>query len=67
MKDIPKMTQPLAVSIPEAARLAGIGRSSLYEAINKGDLPIRKCGRRSLVLLTDLSDWIASLPSSVEG
>ena len=54
----------ISVSIVEAARRVGVGRSSIYEAINRGDLPIRKCGRRSLVLVEDLKSWISSLPSS---
>jgi excisionase family DNA binding protein len=56
-------SQSLAVSIAEAVRLTGIGRSSLYEAIRRGDLPIRKSGRRTLLLMEDLRHWLAGLPS----
>lgn len=52
----------LAVPILEAARRAGVGRSSLYEAINRGDLPLRKAGRRSLIRVDDLKAWIDALP-----
>jgi excisionase family DNA binding protein len=55
--------QTLAVSIGEAVRLTGIGRSSLYEAIRRGDLPIRKSGRRTLLLMEDLRQWLAGLPA----
>ena len=55
--------QILAVSIGEAVRLTGIGRSSLYEAIRRGDLPIRKSGRRTLLLMEDLRQWLAGLPA----
>ena len=53
----------LAVSIAEAVRLTGIGRSSLYEAIRRGDLPIRKSGRRTLLLMEDLRQWLSGLPA----
>lgn len=53
----------IAVSIADAARLSGVGRSSLYEAIGRGELPIRKRGRRSLVMVDDLRRWIEGLPS----
>jgi excisionase family DNA binding protein len=53
----------LAISIVEAARRAGIGRSSLYEAISRKELPVRKCGRRTLILVDDLKVWIAQLPT----
>jgi excisionase family DNA binding protein len=54
----------LAVSILEAARRAGVGRSSLYGAISRGELRIKKVGRRSLVLLEDLKSWITTLPDA---
>ena len=55
---------PFAVSINEACKWAGIGRSSIYQAIRRGELPIRKSGRRSLVLMADLQRWISELPTS---
>ena len=39
----------LTVSVEEAGRLIGIGRSSVYEAIRRGELPSLKIGRRILV------------------
>ena len=52
----------LAVSIEEAARRAGVGRTTIYEAVNDGKLVIRKSGRRSLVLVDELQNWLSSLP-----
>lgn len=54
----------LAVPIEEAARRAGLGRTSIYEAINRGELPLRKAGRRSLIRISDLAAWIDALPTS---
>jgi excisionase family DNA binding protein len=53
-----------AIPIDEAARRAGIGRSSLYEAINRGELPLRKAGRRSLIRIEDLKAWVDALPTA---
>jgi excisionase family DNA binding protein len=53
----------IAISIVEAARRSGLGRSTLYEAIARGELKIKKAGRRSLILVDDLKAWVASLPS----
>jgi excisionase family DNA binding protein len=58
-------SEPLAVSIADAVRLSGVGRSSLYEAIRRGDLPIRKSGRRTLLMTEDIRRWLTSLPASV--
>ena len=54
------MIEPLAVPIPEAARLSGCGRSTLYSEIKSGNLKIRKVGRRTIVALDDLKAWLAS-------
>lgn len=54
----------LAISIIEAAKRAGVGRSSIYEAIKRGDLKIRKNGRRSLVLVHDLKEWVSAMPEA---
>lgn len=54
---------PLAVSVEEAARLAGIGRTSLYAAISSGELPSIRHGRRRLILRTAIEEWLSSLAS----
>jgi excisionase family DNA binding protein len=54
---------PLAVSINEACKWAGIGRSSIYQAIRRGELPIRKSGRRTLILTADLQRWLSEMPT----
>jgi excisionase family DNA binding protein len=54
------MTEPLAVPIPEAARLGGVGRSLIYSEIAKGNLRIVKIGRRTIVMMDDLRAWLAS-------
>ena len=56
--------EPYAISILDAVRLSGIGRSSIYQAIRRGELPIRKSGRRSLILTADLQRWLSELPTS---
>ena len=54
------MIEPLAVSILKAARLGGIGRSTIYSEISKGNLKVRKIGRRTIVAMDDLRTWLAS-------
>jgi excisionase family DNA binding protein len=56
----------LAVSIADAARLAGVGRTFLYERIALGELPVRRLGRRVLVLPADLEHWLSALPTTAE-
>ena len=56
------MQNPLAHSISEACARSGIGRTSIYELINTGQLPARKRGRRTLILAGDLQRCLESLP-----
>jgi excisionase family DNA binding protein len=48
----------LAVSPAEAARLVGIGRTKLYEAIGAGELKSLKIGSRRLVAIDALHEWL---------
>lgn len=52
------MTEPIAVSIVEAARLTGLGRSTLYAEIQKGHLKLTKVNARSVIKMSDLRDWL---------
>ena len=48
----------LAVSPAEAGRLAGIGRTTIYQAISSGDLKSLKIGARRLVAVEALREWL---------
>jgi excisionase family DNA binding protein len=61
---------PLAYSVAQATKVAGVGRTSLCQAISEGKLPARKHGRRTLILRDDLVNYLESLPrwtSEVDG
>jgi hypothetical protein len=53
---------PLAVSPPEAARMIGLSRSSLYLLFREGKVVPRKSGKRTLVLVEDLQRYLSELP-----
>jgi predicted DNA-binding transcriptional regulator AlpA len=55
----------IAVTLPEATALSGIGRSSLYKAFTQGKLTPRKAGKRTLILVDELEQYLKSLPAGV--
>ena len=57
------METSLAYTIAEACTLTRTGKTALYEAIKTGQLRALKRGRRTLVLPTDLREWIEKLPT----
>ena len=50
----------LAVSVEDAAAMAGVGRTTLYAALGSGSLRSLKIGKRRLILVEALKAWIAS-------
>jgi excisionase family DNA binding protein len=54
------------LSVSEACMVAGIGRSRLYGAIAAGILKARKHGKRTLILRSDLLEFLKALPSATE-
>ena len=55
---LPTPTEPIAVRIPEATRLTGIGRSKLYELIASGDIETAKIGTCTLITVASLRQLI---------
>ncbi|MET4483703.1 helix-turn-helix domain-containing protein [Bradyrhizobium sp. F1.13.3] len=53
----------MAFSVPAACKVAGVGRTKLYEAIQSGALRARKNGAKNLILRDDLQQWLESLPT----
>ena len=55
--------EPLAVTIPDACGMIGLGRTKLYAEIAAGRLEARKVGKRTLIPVASLRSWLSSLPS----
>lgn len=53
---------PAAYSPREAAKVCGIGLTTLYAERNAGRLRMLKVGRRSLVTVDAIQAWLAALP-----
>ena len=61
------MQAPIAVTIPDAVKATGMSRTSIYEALKRGDLSAKKAGRRTLISFADLEAYLASLPTYQAG
>jgi excisionase family DNA binding protein len=53
----------LLYTIAQCCQLAAIGRTKFYQLAAKGEIPIRKVGKKSLVAATDLKRWADRLPA----
>lgn len=56
--------QPIAVSPNEAARLIGIGRTTLYAALSSGALRSAKIGKRRLITIEAIKEWLGACEAS---
>ncbi len=55
----------LTLSVEETAELLGLGRSAAYEAARRGEIPSRRLGRRVIVPVPALLEWLgASAPAA---
>jgi excisionase family DNA binding protein len=60
----PRAPPRLAYTIKEAANVAAVGRTTLYQAIRRGELRRLKRGARTIILDRDLRRWLEGLPPS---
>lgn len=52
------MPERLAVSVPEAARMLGVGQATLYQYVRAGLIPHVRIGRRIVIPLKALEEWM---------
>jgi Helix-turn-helix domain len=50
---------PIAVTIPDACKFVGLGKTSLYELIAAQKVRTKKIGRRTLVIYRSLEELIS--------
>jgi hypothetical protein len=59
---MPLAPAKIAYTIRQAVLATGLSRSSLYLAIRRGALRVRKHGHRSVILAEDLRSFMRGLP-----
>jgi excisionase family DNA binding protein len=52
--------EPLLVTVEEAARLLHVGRSMIYELMNRGEIPSLRIGSARRIPVGALRAWIAT-------
>lgn len=52
-------------TIPDAAEMLGVGRSTLYNLISAGEIKAVKVGRRTLIPQGELERYVRSLTKAV--
>ena len=65
--DLDAVATRTTITIEEAASLLGIGRTAAYEAARRGQLPTRRLGRRLLVPVPALLDWLGRPSATKRG
>ncbi len=48
------------ISVAELGSLVGLGRTAAYEAIRRGQVPSRRLGRRLVVPVPALLEWLGA-------
>jgi len=50
------------ITVEQAAAVLGLGRTAAYEAARRGEFPTRKLGRRIVVPVPALLEWLGMRP-----
>lgn len=53
-----QVTDQATITIEQTAELLGLGRTAAYEAARRGDFPTRRLGRRIVVPVPALLEWL---------
>ena len=61
--DAPSTLPPVSLTINDAVRFSGLGKTSLYESLARGDIAGVRVGRRTLILADSLRAFIEKQPT----
>ena len=54
----------LAVGVEDAGKLVSVGRTEIYKAIKQKSLASLKVGKRRLIRVAALEEWLATLENA---
>ena len=63
-KILGSQVEPLSVDVATACKITGLGRSKLYELLGADEIRSIKCGKRRLIPMAALREWLARLEAS---
>jgi excisionase family DNA binding protein len=53
----------IALTIGQAVTASSVSRTTLYRALQAGELEAKKRGKRTLIMADELRRWLENLPS----
>lgn len=55
-----RIASQATITIEQTAQLLGLGRTAAYEAARRGEFPTRRLGRRLVVPVPALLEWLGA-------
>ena len=52
--------ESITISVAEAAKILGISRPTMYKLMHRADFPQLRVGRRMLIPVDDLRQWVSA-------
>lgn len=52
--------EPISVRVPDASRMTGLGRSTIYELIASGDIEAAKVGRATVIMVESIRRFLVA-------
>ena len=60
----PREVECLAVTIPDAAKMLGVGRSTIYGLLGNGQIDGRKIGDRTVITTASIRSFLEGSPAA---
>ncbi len=55
-----QLADEATITVEQAAQILGLGRTAAYEAARRGEFPTRRLGRRIVVPVPALLEWLGA-------
>jgi excisionase family DNA binding protein len=66
LSDLTSPDAPATITVDQTAEFMGLSRGAVYEGVKRGDIPSLRVGRRILIPVTPLLNWLGTSKNMIQ-